>query len=324
MKAQVFRLAAFTALLAALPPAAWSQAYPSKPIRIVVPFPPGGAVDFFARVVQNALAESLGQPVVIDNRGGAGGMVGAGMVAKAAPDGHTLVLGNIASMAINVGIYPSMPYDPIKDFTPILRTVNVNYVLAAHPSTPFSTVQELIAYARAQPGRLSYGSAGSGSLPHLGTELIKAQAGIDMLHVPYKGGGPMVTDLVGGVIQLSLGDQANLMPYVQSGKLKALAVATAARSPNAPSIPTIAESGLPGFEATAWQGLLGPAGMEPAVVKQLNDALNRVMNSAAIRDKLVGGGLDPIGGTPEDFGRFIAQEIAKWTALSRSVGARAD
>jgi len=301
-----------------------AQAWPAKPIRLVVPFPPGGAVDFYARVVQQPLSEVLGQTVVIDNKAGASGMVGAEAVAKAPPDGYTLLLGNIASLAINVGIYPKMPYDPLKDFTPIVRTVDVNYVLVVHPSVPAKSVPELIAYAKANPGKLSYGSAGSGSLPHLGTELFKAQTGTDMVHVPYKGGGPMVTDLLGGSVQVVIGDQANLMPHVQSGKLRALAVATSKRSPNAPDLPTIAETGLAGFDATAWQGLVGPAGMPPDVVRRLNDAFNKVMAMPAVRDKLVGGGLEPVGGTPDQFGRFIGSEIAKWTKIAKDVGAKAE
>ena len=186
------------------------------------------------------------------------------------------------------------------------------------------SVSELTAYAKANPGKLSYGSAGSGSLPHLGTELFKARTGTDMLHVPYKGGGPMVTDLLGGNVQLVIADQANLMPHVQSGKLRALAVATSKRSPNAPELPTIAESGLAGFEATAWQGLVGPAGMPPDVVRRLNDALNQVMAMPAVREKLVGGGLEPVGGTPEQFRQFIASEIAKWTKIAKEVGAKAE
>ena len=303
---------------------ALAQAYPTRPIRLIVPFPPGGAVDSYARVVQQPLSEMLGQPVVIENKAGASGMVGADAVAKAAPDGYTLLLGNIASLAINVGIYPKMAYDPLKDFTPVARTVDVNYVLVVHPSVPVKTVPELIAYAKANPGKLAYGSAGSGSLPHLGTELFKAQTGTDMIHVPYKGGGPMVTDLLGGSIHVVLGDQANLMPHVATGKFRALAVATSKRSPNAPDLPTIAETGLSGFDATAWQGLVGPAGMPPDVVKRLNEALNRVMTIPAVRERLVGGGLDPVGGTPEQFGRFIASEIAKWTKIAKDVGAKAE
>ena len=301
-----------------------AQAYPSKSIRLVVPFPPGGAVDFYARAVQPALAEALGQPVVIDNKAGASGMLGAGIVAQSAPDGYTLLLGNIASLAINVGIYDKMPYDPRKDFTHIVRTVDVNYVLVVHPSLPVKTVAELVQYAKANPGKLSYGSAGSGSLPHLGTELLKAQAGIDLVHVPYKGGGPMVTDALGGQIQVVLGDQANLMPHVQTGRLRALAVATTKRSANAPNIPTIAESGLPGYDATAWQGLVGPAGMNAEVVKKINEAFNKVMVAPALRDKLIAGGLDPMGGTPAQFSRFIDSEITKWTKIAKDVGAKAE
>ena len=303
---------------------AFGQAYPARPIRLVVPFPPGGAVDFYARVVQQPLSEALGQQLVIDNKAGASGMVGAEIVAKSPPDGYTLLLGNIASLAINVGLYAKMPYDPLKDLTPIVRTVDVNYVLVVHPSVPANTVPELVAYAKANPGKLSYGSAGSGSLPHLGTELFKAQTGIDMLHVPYKGGGPMVTDLLGGTVQVVIGDQANLMPHVQSGKLRALAVATPKRSPNSPNLPTIAESGLPGYDSTAWQGLAGPAGLPPDVVKRLNDAFNMVMAMPAVRDKLTGGGLEVVGGTPEQFARFIAAEITKWTKIAKDVGAKVD
>ena len=239
----------------------------------------------------------------------ASGMLGAGIVAQAAPDGYTLLLGNIASLAINVGIYDKMPYDPRKDFTHIVRTVGVNYVLAVHPSLPVRTVAELLQYAQANPGKLSYGSAGSGSLPHLGTELLKAQAGIDMVHVPYKGGGPMVTDALAGQIQVVLCDQA---------------VATTKRSVNAPNIPTIAESGLPGFDATAWQGLVGPAGMNADVVKKINEAFNKVMTTPAVHGKLVAGGLEPMGGTPQQFGRFIDAEITKWTKIAKDVGVKAE
>jgi len=310
------------ALLLALATVA-AAAYPDKPIRLVVPFPPGGAVDFYARVVQPALGEVLGQPVIIENKAGASGMVGAALVAQAAPDGYTLLVGNIASLAINVGIYAKMPYDPRKDLTPIVRTVDVNYVMAVHPSVPAKTVPEFIVYAKANPGKVSYGTAGNGSLPHLGTESFKAITGTEMTHVPYKGGGPMVTDLLGGQIQVVIADQANLMPHVVSGKLRALAVATAKRSPNAPDIPTIAES-LPGFEATAWQGLAAPAGLAPDITRKINEAFNKVMAMPAVRDKLMAAGLAPVGGTPEQFSRFIDSEITKWTKIAKDVGATAD
>jgi tripartite-type tricarboxylate transporter receptor subunit TctC len=312
------------ALAFAVASGAQAQAFPSKPIRLIVPFPPGGAVDFFARVVQGPLAENLRVPVVIENKAGASGMIGAEFVARAPADGYTLLIGNIASLAINVGVYPKMTYDPVKDFTSVVRTVDVNYVLVVHPSIAAKTVPELIAHAKANPGKTAYGSAGSGSLPHLATELLKAQTGTDFVHVPYKGGGPMVTDLLGGSVQVVIGDQANLMPHVATGKLRALAVAGPQRSPNAPELPTIAESGLAGFDATAWQGVVGPAGMPPEVARRLNDAFNKVMAQPDVRAKLIGGGLDPVGGTPEAFGAFIRSEIAKWTKIARDVGARAE
>ncbi len=300
-------------------------AFPDKPIRLVVPAPPGGAIDYFARVVQQALSETLGKQIIIDNKGGASTMVGGSFVANAPPDGYTLLLGNIAGLAINAGIYPKMPYDATKDFTPIVRTVDVNYVLVVHSLLPVKTVAELLAYARANPGKLTYGSAGSGSLPHLGTEILKVRTGIDMVHVPDKGGGPMVNDILGGSLQVVLGDQANLMPHVATGRLRALAVATTRRSSLAPDLPTIAETpGLAGFDATAWQGLAGPAGMPPEVVARLNDAFNKVMAMPAVRKKLVEGGLEPMGGTPEEFKRFISDEIAKWGKVAKDVGAKAD
>ena len=301
-----------------------AQTYPARPVRVVVPFPPGGAVDFYARTVQQPLSEALGQTVVVENRAGASGMVGAEHVAKSPPDGYTLLLGNIASLAINAGIYAKMPYDPVKDFTPIMRTIDVNYVMVVHPSVPARSVAELVAHAKAHPGKLAYGSAGSGSLPHLATELFKAATGTDLTHVPYKGGGPMVTDLLGGTVHVVIGDQANLMPHVKSGKLRALAVASPKRSPNAPELPTIAESGVPGFEATAWNALVGPAGMPADVVQRVHDAFAKTMARPDVRDKLRAGGLEPVGDAPEAFARFQRAEIAKWTKIAKDVGARAD
>jgi len=309
-------------LCAALP--ALAQSYPSKPVKLIVPFPPGGAVDYYARAVQPRLAENLGQPILIENRAGAGGMVGADAVAKSPPDGYTLLVGNIAALAMNVGIYSKMTYDPVKDLTPILRTVAVNYVMAVHPSVPARSVAEFVAHARANPGKLSYGSAGSGSAPHLATELLKQRAGIDVLHVPFKGGGPMVTDLLGGQIEMVIADQANLMPHVKAGRLRALAVGTLERSSVHPELPTIAEAGFPGFEARAWQGIVGPAGMAPDIVKRLNAAFIRAMAAPEVHQRLLEGGLDPIVGTPEAFGEFIRAEIAKWSKVAKDVGARVD
>ena len=301
-----------------------AQPYPNRPIRLVVAFPPGGATDVYARIVQTRFSEALGQNIVIENRAGAGGMIGADLVAKAPPDGYTLLIGNIAALAMNVGVYSKMPYDPVKDLAAVLRTVDVSYALVVHPGVPAKNVQEFIAYAKANPGKLSYGSAGSGSAPHLATELLKQRAGIDILHVPYKGGGPMVADLLGGQIQVGIGDQANLMPQVKAGKLRALAVGSLRRSPNYPEVPTIAESGLPGFEAGAWQGLAAAAGTASDVVKRLNETLVKVMQMPDVKERLLGAGLEPVGGSPEDFAQFIKSEIAKWSKVAKDVGARAD
>jgi tripartite-type tricarboxylate transporter receptor subunit TctC len=300
------------------------QGYPVKAVRLVVSFPPGGAVDFYARAVQNRLAETLGQPIVIDNRAGASGMIGADLVAKSPPDGYTLLVGNIATLATNVGIYSKMPYDPIRDFTPIMHTVSVDYVLVVHPSVPAKSVSELIALAKVNRGKLSYGSSGSGSATHLATEILKQRAGVDIIHVPFKGAGPMLTDLLGGHVYMAIDNQANLMPQAKAGKLRALAVATLTRSPTYPALPTIAESGFPGFEARAWQGIVGPARLSPDVVDRLHAAFAKVMAMQDVRDRLVEGGLTPIGGTPDAFGQFIRAEIVKWSKVARDVGARVD
>lgn len=309
----------------ALAPLALAQSYPTRPVRLIVPFPPGGAVDAYARTVQGALAENLGQPVVVENRPGASGMIGAEAVARAAPDGYTLLVGNVATLAMNVGVYAKMSYDPSKDFTPIMQTVMVNYVLVVNPEVPARTVAELVAYAKANPGKLSYGSSGSGSAQHLAAELFKAQTHTDITHVPYKGTGVLVGDLIAGHVQLAFADQASMMPQVKAGKLRALAVGGARRSPEYPDIPTVAEAGgLPGYEAVAWQGIAGPAGLPPAIVKRLNDAFVKIHAAPGMRERLAGVGLTVVGGTPEEFGRYIRSEITKWTKIAKDVGATID
>jgi tripartite-type tricarboxylate transporter receptor subunit TctC len=317
-------VAGIAALLALFAGAAHAQPYPNRPIRLIVPFPPGGATDVYARVVQARLGEALGTSILVDNRGGAGGMIGAEMVAKSPPDGYTLLLGNIANMAMNVGVYKSMPYDPQRDLTPIMHTVDVNYVLVVHPGVPAANLKELVAHAKANPGRLTYGSAGAGSAPHLATELLKQRAGIFVVHIPYRGGGPMVADLLGGQIQLGIGDQANLMPQVRAGKLRALGVGSEKRSPVYPELPTIAEQGFPGFLAGAWQGIAAPAGLPADIVKRLNEALARTMALPEVRDKLIGAGMDLVASSPEQFARHIRAETAKWVKVAKAVGASAD
>lgn len=308
-----------------LAPLVCAESYPSRPVRLIVPFPPGGAVDVYARTVQAALAENLGQPIIIENRAGASGMIGADAVAKAAPDGYTLLVGNVATLAMNVGIYSKMTYDPLKDLTPIMQTVMVNYVLVVNPDVPVHSVAELVAYARANPTKLSYGSSGSGSAQHMAAELFKAQTGANITHVPYKGTGALVGDLVAGHVQVAFADQASMMPQVKAGRLRALAVGGARRSPEYPDIPTVAEAGnLPGYEAVAWQGIAGPAGLAPDIVKRLNDAFVKVHEAPGMRERLAGVGLTSVGGTPEEFGRYIRSEITKWTKVARDIGATID
>jgi len=318
-------LATLVASLAFAATTALAQPYPTKPIKLIVPFPPGGAVDVYARTVQPALAENLGQTIVIENKTGASGMIGADSVAKAAPDGYTVLVGNVATLAMNVGIYRKMTYSPVTDLAPVMQTVMVNYVLVVHPSVPAKNVAELVAYAKANPGKLSYGSSGSGSAQHMAAELFKAQTGADITHVPYKGTGALVGDLIAGHVSMAIADQASMMPQVKAGKLKALAVGGLKRSPEYPDIPTIAESGnLPGFEAVAWQGIAGPAGLPPAIVKRLNEAFLKSHEAPGMKEKLANVGLTSVGGTPEEFGRYIRSEIAKWSKVAKDIGATVD
>ncbi|MCW5590851.1 MAG: tripartite tricarboxylate transporter substrate binding protein [Burkholderiales bacterium] len=304
---------------------ALAQPYPTKPIKLIVPFPPGGAVDVYARIVQPALAENLGQPIVIENKTGASGMIGAESVAKSAPDGYTVLVGNVATLAMNVGIYKKMPYDPVKDFAPVMQTVMVNYALVVNPAVPAKDVKELVAYAKANPGKLSYGSSGSGSAQHMAAELFKASTGTDITHVPYKGTGALVGDLVAGHVSMAIADQASMMPQVKAGKLRALGVGGRKRSPEYPDIPTIAEAGsLPGFEAVAWQGIAVPVATPPEIVKRLNEAFAKAQDNPAIREKLIAAGLTPVGGTPDEFGRYIRSEIAKWSKVAKDIGATVD
>jgi tripartite-type tricarboxylate transporter receptor subunit TctC len=305
--------------------AALAQPFPTKPVKLIVPFPPGGAVDVYARIVQPALAENLGQPVIIENKTGASGMIGAESVAKSAADGYTILVGNVATLAMNVGIYKKMPYDPVKDLAPVMQTVMVNYALVVNPAVPAKDVKELVAYAKANPGKLSYGSSGSGSAQHMAAELFKAQTGTDITHVPYKGTGALVGDLIAGHVSMAIADQASMMPQVKAGKLRALGVGGLKRSAEYPDIPTIAESGnLPGFEAVAWQGIAVPVATPPEIVKRLNEAFAKAQDNPAIREKLVAAGLTPVGGAPDDFGRYIKAEIAKWSKVAKDIGATVD
>jgi tripartite-type tricarboxylate transporter receptor subunit TctC len=307
----------------ATPAAAQAPTYPDKPIRIVVPFPVGGVADTFGREIGRKLTEAWGQPVVVDNRTGAGGNIGADIVAKSAPDGYTLVIGNIGTHAVNVSLLPVMPFDPIKDFTPIVHVLDAEGLLVVNPSIKATTVPELIALARAQPGTLSYGSAGVGTTSHLAGELFKSMTKVDIVHVPYKGNVPAITDLLGGQTSMIFATMPTVLPHARAGKLRPLAVLGTARSPALPDVPTVAES-VPGFEVSNWIGLFGPAGMPPAIVARLNVEVQKIMRSPEIQKRLETEGAKFIPMTPDQFATFQKAEITKWAKTIKDANIKVD
>jgi len=318
------RPAAALFLLAALVAGAHGQTWPSRPVKLIVPFPPGGSTDILARALGHGLSAELAQAVIIDNRPGAGGSIGAEAAAKAAPDGYTIMMGHLGTLAVNPGIYKNLPYDPRKSFAPVCLMAIVPSVLVVNPSLPVRTVPELIAYAKKHPGKLSYGSAGLGSTSHLTTEYFKLAAGIDVLHVPYKGVGPMLTDLVSGQLSMGLNGAPAVMPHVTSGRLRALGVSSLKRLPSLPQVPTIdeacAESGLRGFEANGWYGIVAPAGTAPRILRTLNSEIRHAMGTPEMLARLDAEGAIPAGGMPEEFGAFIASEIIRWGAVLKKAG----
>ena len=299
-------------------------AYPTKPIRLVVPFPPGGATDILAREVAKHLTDAWGQSVVVDNRPGAGGNIGSELVAKSPPDGYTLEMGTVGTHAINTSLYSKMPYDHIKDFVPVILVAGVPNVLEVNPSVPVNSVQELIAYAKANPGKLNFASSGSGTSIHLSGELFKVMAGVQMTHIPYKGSAPALADLIGGQVQLMFDNLPPSLPQIKAGKLRALAVTSATRAPALPDVPTVAEAGLPGFEASSWFGVLAPAGTPPAIVTKLNAEIAKWLTTPEAKEKLASVGANIAGGTPEDFARHIQAETAKWAKVVKESGAKVD
>jgi tripartite-type tricarboxylate transporter receptor subunit TctC len=290
--------------------------YPSKSIRLIVPFAAGGAVGAVARVLATPLSASLGQSIVIDNRGGAGGIIGMDAVAKSPPDGYTLLLIH-SGITYMPGLYRKLPFDPTADFDSVIAAVSGSYVLAVTNSAPFRTVAELISYAKANPGKLSYGSAGIGSTLHLGTEFFKRAAGIDMIHVPYKGASQATTDLVGGQVQVMIGPAVAIMPLAQAGKVRALAVPSLKRSALAPELPTMIESGVPDFEVTSWYGLAAAAGTPRDIILKLNAVANGALKSPELIEQFRLQGYEPLGGTPEDLNALIKTDVARWTKIIR-------
>ena len=308
----------------ALPLGALAQNFPTKPITIIVPFSAGGTTDILARIVGQGLTTELGQSVVVDNKPGAGGNIGGSLAAKAAADGYTLFMGTVGTHAINQSLYKKMPFDPVKDFAPLSRVATVPNLLVAHPSQPFKTVKEMIAYAKANPGKITYGSPGSGTSPHVSGELFKSMTGTDLLHIPYKGSAPAMTDLLGGQTSVMFDNMPSAIQHVRSGKLRPIAVTTAKRSPELPDVPTIAEAGVPGYEATSWFGMFAPAGTPKPVLDKLHAALIKVLNQADVKKKIAEQGGDVVAETPDQFAAFIQAESVKWGKVVKESGATAD
>jgi len=301
-----------------------AQPYPAKPLKYVVPFPAGGTTDTLARIISTKLTDALGQPVIIENRGGAGGNIGSDVVAKSAPDGYTILGGTISSHAINVSLYANMPYDPVRDFVPItLIGTNAN-VLIVHPSNPANSVAELIAYAKANPGKVAFASAGSGTSQHLSGELFKSLAKIDITHIPYKGSAPAITDLMGGQVTMMFDTLIVAAPQIKAGKVKVLAVTSSKRVAGFDQIPTMMEGGVAGYEVVSWQGIFAPAKTPPEIVRRLNAEIVKIINMPDVRERFAGLGLEPVGNSSEDFGAFQKAEITKWAKVVKDGGVKVD
>jgi tripartite-type tricarboxylate transporter receptor subunit TctC len=310
--------------LAAAAPLCHAQSYPTRPIRFVITYPPGGTTDFVGRPVAQKLSEILGQQVVVDNRGGAGGVIATVIVAQAPPDGYTLLLGTSSGMLINPLLNSKLPYDGFRDFTPISRT-NINpQALVATPSLPANNVKELVAYARANPGKLNVASSGIGTPNHLGGEMLKYLAKIDIVHIAYKGGGPAMTDLIAGQVQLQFSSIPTVLAHVKSGRVKMLAIGSAKRSPALPDMPTIAEAGVPGYEYTTWYGVFGPKGMQKPVVAQLNGAVAKALASPDVSQRLMSQGAEPSPSSPEELTRYMREESTRWAKVIKAAGIKAE
>jgi len=312
------------ALLALATFSAVAQPYPSKPIKLVVPFPPGGPLDLAGRAIADHLAKAWGQPVVVDNKPGAGGNIGADLVAKSPPDGYTIVMGALSTHAVNPHLFAKMPYDALKDFAPVTLVATTPNVLVLNPTVKANDVRELIALAKASPGKLSFASGSNGSAGHLAGELFKTLAGIDIVHVPYKGGAPAMQDLLGGQVQFMFDNLANSTAQLKAGKLKAFAVTTAKRSALAPELPTMAEAGVPGFDISTWYGIMAPAGTPPDVVKKLNAEIVRFLGSDEAKEKLKAQGAEPAPMSPEQFDQFVRAEWTKYAKIVKDSGAKVD
>jgi tripartite-type tricarboxylate transporter receptor subunit TctC len=308
----------------ALSTSTFAQTWPVKPIKWIVPFAPGGTTDILARTIGEKLTVALGQPVIIENKPGAGGGVGAEFTSKAPPDGYTIMGGTISTHAINASLYKSLPYDPVKDFVPITLIARVPNMLVVNPDIPAKNVAELIALLKANPGKYSFASSGNGTSQHLSGELFKSIAGVDMQHIPYKGSPPALQDVVGGQVAMTFDNITTAWPLAKGGKLRALAVTTAKRSAVAPDVPTLSESGLAGYEVGSWQGVFAPAGTPPAIVKRLNAEIVKIINMPDVKEKLIGLGAEPVGNTSEEFAALVKTEVVKWAEVVKKSGAKVD
>ncbi len=304
--------------------AAFAQTYPTKPIRIVVPFAPGGTSDILARAIGPKMTETWGQPVVVENRTGANGNVGAEFVVRSAPDGYTMLLSDVGALAINPSVYTNMAYDPVKDFSPVVMVSYSPHVLAVHPSVPATTIKELIAFAKANPGKLNFANSGTGGAPHLAGVDFAQRAGIQWAYIPYKGGSAAVTDVIAGVSNVLFNGMLATYPSVKGGRLRGLAVTSAERVPSAPELPTVAESGMPGFVTGSYQGLLAAAGTPRETITKLNAELTRILNTQDMKDMLAKQGTEVRAGTPEALGTFIASEKTRWAKVVKEAGIKAD
>jgi tripartite-type tricarboxylate transporter receptor subunit TctC len=305
-------------------PVAAQGAYPNKSVKLIVPFPPGGGNDVIGRVIAQKLSDRWGQTVVVDNRAGANGIVGLQALTQSAPDGYTLAVGAAGPLAVNPSLYARLPYDPIKDFAPITNMVNYPLLLVTHPSVPVKNVRELVALAKAKPDQLSYASPGSGNSGHLAGELFNSMAGVQTVHIPYKGQGPALTDLLSGQVSMLYSSIPSVIQQVKSGQLRALAVGSAKRLPSLPDIPTLAESGVPGYEAYSWVGLVAPAHTPADIVKKIHRDVSDILKDKEVAEKLNQQGALPVGDTPEEFGLYIKNEIAKWGKVVRDANIKAD
>jgi tripartite-type tricarboxylate transporter receptor subunit TctC len=314
--------AAFLPTVFAAPVAA--QEYPVKPVRFVIAFSPAGPSDILTRIVGSKLAESMGQVFIFDNRPGAGGNLAGEIVAKAPPDGYTLLMGNNSILATNASLYKNMSFDPVKDLAPVALLASQPNILVVHPSLPVKSVKELIAFAKAHPGQLNYASSGSGAAAHLAAELFKSMAAVQMVHIPYKGASPALIDMLAGQCQVMFATALSVQPYLQSNRLRPLAVSTAKRARIMPNLPTVAEAGVPGFEATTWHGIVSTAGTPPAVINKLNAEINKVLKLPDVNATLTRQGAEVLGGTPQEFAAYIKAEIPKWAKVVKASGARAD